>query len=85
MALWILFTILAVLVWAIGGIIDKFIFTKWIVKPIIPVIVINGTVLLASIIIYLNKGFTDLSSINIFLSILAGVCYVLSYFCIIKR
>lgn len=75
---WILFSILAAFFWASGNIIDKFVFTRWVIKPIIPVIVGGVIGLLASLIIYLTQGFVALSDINIFLGILAGVFYVVS-------
>ncbi len=78
MAIWILFSILAALFWAIGSIIDKFVFTKWTIKPIIPVIFGGIIGLLASLIIYLTQGFAGLSSVNILLAIVAGIFYVLA-------
>lgn len=79
MAIWILFSILTALVWAIGNVIDKFVFTRWTIKPIIPVIIQGGVGLIASFIIYLNYGFAELSGLNIFLGILAGIFEVLSF------
>lgn len=76
--LWVFFSILTALFWAVGNIIDKFVFTRWTIKPIIFVIVQGGVGLIASFIIYLNHGFTELSSLNIFLGILAGIFEVLS-------
>lgn len=75
---WILFSILTALFWASANIIDKFIFTRWVVRPIIPVIVGGIIGLLASLIIYLTQGFVELSMINTFWGILAGIFYVLS-------
>lgn len=79
MASWILFSVLTALVWAIGNIIDKFVFTRWTVKPIIPVIVQGGVGLVAGFIIYLSNGFAELSGLNIFLGILAGIFEILSF------
>lgn len=76
---WILFSILTAVFWASGNIIDKFVFTRWVVKPLVPVMVGGIVGLLASIIIYLTQGFVGLSGINIFWGILAGVFNVLSY------
>lgn len=75
---WILFSILTALFWASGNIIDKFVFTRWVVKPIIPVIILGIFGLLASLIIYLTQGFVGLSSANILLGVLAGIFFVLS-------
>lgn len=79
MATWILFSILTALVWAIGNIIDKFVFTRWTVKPIVPVIIQGGVGLIASFIIYLSNGFAELSGFNIFLGVLAGIFEILSF------
>lgn len=79
MAIWILFSILATLIWAIGSIIDKFVFTRWVVKPIILVVIMGIFGLLASLIIYLTQGFAELSNTNILIAILAGIFYVLAY------
>lgn len=79
MAIWILFSILAMLFWAIGNIIDKFVFTRWVVKPIVPAIVLGIFGLIVSLIIYLTQGFAELSNINIVLAILAGVFYIFAY------
>lgn len=78
MAIWILFSILTALFWASGNIIDKFIFTRWVIKPIVPVIAGGAIGLFASLIIYFTQGFVGLSNINILLAILAGIFYVLS-------
>lgn len=78
MAIWILFSILTALFWASGNIIDKFVFTRWIVKPIVPTIVGGIIGLLASLIVYSIQGFVGLSGVNIFWGILAGILNVLS-------
>lgn len=74
---WILFSILAALIWALVSIVDKYILTKWIKKPITPVIILGIISLLASILIYLFHGFSALSFINIVLAFVAGVFYIL--------
>jgi len=56
--LWILFSILAALVWAIVSIVDKYIFTKWIRKPVIPLMILGVIGLVASFFVYLFHGFS---------------------------
>ena len=56
--MWIIFSILAALCWAVINIVDKYIITKWVRKPIIPVIILSFISLVASIIIYFIKGFS---------------------------
>lgn len=74
---WILFSILAVIVWAVVNIIDKYILEKLIKKPIIPVIFVGVVGLVGSIIVYFTRDFSELSYTNIGLAILAGIFYIL--------
>lgn len=75
---WIVFTILAALTWAIVNIIDKYVLTKWIRKPITPVIIFCIIGLVASFLVYLFHGFSELSFPNIALSFIAGNFYILT-------
>lgn len=75
--MWIIFSILAALCWAIINIVDKYIITKWVRKPIIPVIILSFISLIAGITIYFIKGFSYLSYFNLFLVFIAGVFYIL--------
>jgi len=75
--LWILFSILAALVWAIVSIVDKYIFTKWIRKPVIPLMILGVIGLVASFFVYLFHGFSYLSYFNIALAFVAGILYVI--------
>jgi transporter family protein len=80
MELWILFSVLAALTWAIVNIIDKYVLTKWVRAPIVPVI-INGIIgLLAGLFILLFQGLSTLSYLNIALVFVAGIFYILSLF-----
>jgi len=73
---WILFSILAALTWAIVNTIDKYVLTKWIKKPIVPVMILGIIGLLASFLVFLFHGFSELSFPNIILSFVAGIFYV---------
>ncbi|MAG08353.1 hypothetical protein CMO89_02685 [Candidatus Woesearchaeota archaeon] len=75
---WILFTVLATLLWSVVSIIDKFVVEKWVKKPAFIVIVICIVGLLAGLLVYLFKGFSHLSYFNIALAMVTGVLYVLS-------
>ncbi len=75
---WILFSILAALTWAIVNIIDKYVLTKWVRKPIVPVMILGIIGLLASFLVYLFRGFSELSLLNIALSFIAGTFYILA-------
>lgn len=74
---WILFSILAALTWAIVNTVDKYVLTKWVKKPIVPVMILGVIGLIATFIIYLIRGFSELSHINILLSFVAGIFYIL--------
>jgi transporter family protein len=74
---WILFSILAALTWATVNTIDKYILTKWVRKPIVPVMILGIIGLIASILVYLFHGFSTLSYLNITLAFVAGIFYIL--------
>ena len=75
---WILFSLLANLLWALGNIIDKYILSKWIEKPIIPVMFVGIIGLLSSVTIYFFQGYETLSNINIAWAFIAGTLYILT-------
>ncbi len=75
---WILFSILAALVWAIVNTVDKYVFTKWIRKPVIPLMILGLIGLVASFFVHLFHGFSYLSYFNIVLAFVTGILYVLS-------
>lgn len=75
---WILFSILAALIGAIVNVVDKYILTKWIRKPIVPVMILGIVGLLSSLVIYLFYGFSYLSYFNILISFVAGILYILA-------
>lgn len=77
---WQLLTILAVFIFAVTTIIDKFLLTKWVKNPIIPPLFFGPLGLLTSFIIYLFYGFSYLGGMNIVLALLAGVIYMLGEF-----
>lgn len=74
---WILFSILAALTWAIVSIIDKYVLTKWVRKPIVPIMILGIVGLIASVLIYLFHGLSTLSYLNIVLAFVAGIFYIL--------
>lgn len=75
--MWILFSIIAALCWAIVNIIDKYILTKWIRQPFIPVIVLGVIGLIAAIAVYFIYGLSPLSYFHILLALLAGGAFIL--------
>ncbi|MBI3334965.1 MAG: EamA family transporter [Candidatus Portnoybacteria bacterium] len=75
--LWVVFSILAALLWGMVNIVDKFIFTKWVSNPWIPVLISGVVGVLASAIVYEIKGFSTLSYTHLFLAFLAGTFHLL--------
>lgn len=77
---WILFSILAAIVWAIVNVIDKYILSKLVSKPIVPVMILGVIGLVASLVVFSTKGFGQLSPINSLLALVAGILFVLMTF-----
>jgi len=77
---WILFSILAALIWAIVNIIDKYVLSKLVSRPIIPVIIMGFIGLIASLLVFIFLGFQQLSAGNVLLAFISGSLYVLMTF-----
>lgn len=77
---WIFLSVLAALIWAVVNIFDKYIISKLVDRPIVPVIILGAIGLLASAAIFFTSGFQPLSTVNILLAITAGIFYVLAVF-----
>ena len=77
--MWVFFSISAALFWSIANIIDKTVLTKWVRKPLIPIIITGVIWLVLGIIVYLVNGFSYLSPFNIILVILTGIFTILLY------
>lgn len=76
--MWVIFSILAAFCWAISLIIDKYVLTKWIKQPFVPVI-FSGTIgLIVGPTIYFVHGLSQLSYLNILLAFVVGIFYILS-------
>ena len=75
---WILFSILAAIVWAIVNTVDKYILTKLVRKPVIPLMILGVIGLFASFFVYLFHGFSYLSYFNIALAFVAGIFYIMA-------
>lgn len=77
---WILFSILAAFVLAIVSIIDKYVLTKWIKKPIVIIMIFGAIGLIVSIIVYFVHGFSELSYFNILLAFVSGIFFISGIF-----
>lgn len=86
--LWVIFSILAALCWAIVNTVDKYIITKWVKTPIVPLVVMGFIDIIVAVLIFALKGFSELSYFYILLTLLAGGIYVgasFVYFKAIKK
>ncbi len=84
---WILFSILSAAVWAIVNTVDKYVLTKLVRKPVVPLMILGIVGLISSFLVYLLHGFSYLSYFNIALASFAGILYaigVLFYFKAVK-
>ena len=85
--LWIIFAVLAAFLFAVTNIIDKFLMSKWIDKPIIPMLILGLITVPAVLFIYFFHSFMQLSFFNLFLALLSGAFFGFSnllYFKVIK-
>jgi len=76
MPLWIIFSILAALSWAIANTTDKYIVGNWVKNPVVLIIFVGLIGLLAGILIYFIHGFSEMSLRNVLLAFAAGFSYV---------
>jgi len=75
---WVLFSILAALIWAVVNVVDKYILSKWVKNPIVPVMILGVVGLVSSLLVFLFRGFAELSFINILLALVSGIFYILT-------
>ncbi|MCX6742015.1 MAG: EamA family transporter [Candidatus Pacearchaeota archaeon] len=76
---WIIFAIFAAFLGAVTNIIDKYILTKVVRKPLVPVLIIGILGLIYGIIIFLVRGFGNLTISLILIGLLSGIFYTLTY------
>ena len=76
--MWVIFSLSAAFCRATISIIDKYVLTKWIKNPLIPVMMIGIIGLFGSFVVYFFRGFAPLSNFNVFLSLAAGFLYILT-------
>ncbi len=74
---WILFSILTALTWAMVNIIDKYVLTKWIKWPVVPVMILGVVGLAFSAVIYLLHGFEPMTTAQILWAFASGFFYIL--------
>jgi transporter family protein len=77
---WIFFTLLAVSIYSVGCIVDKYALTKWIRNPIVSVMFYGIVDLPVIFLVYAFHGFSFLSNINIALAFTAGIINILAIY-----
>lgn len=75
--MWIILSLSASLIWAVVHVVDKFVLTKWIKNPVIPILIFSVVGLLVSVVACLFSGFSFLSPLNASLALVAGIIYIL--------
>ena len=75
---WIFFILLASFLWAIVNIVDKFLVSNWVKNPRIPILVLGCMGLLWALGIYLIKGYSGITGINILWAFAAGSIYIIA-------
>lgn len=73
--LWALLTVISVIIWAVGNIIDKFLLSKYFKNPYIPTIFVSIFGFLASIVIFLAVEITFPTIELLIISLLVGFLY----------
>jgi len=75
--LWVVYSFLAALFWATASTLDKYILSKWVKNPIVSTMIFGTIGLIASVLIYFAKGYSEMSAQNIFWSFICGLTYVI--------
>ena len=73
---WVLFALLSAFLFAVANVVDKYILTKWVKNPAIPVIVLSFVGLVVSLFVFLVHHSSLLSVFNTILALIAGVLFV---------
>lgn len=74
---WLIFSLIAVFLWAIINVTDKIVMDKWTSEPLVPVTVGVILGLLSSFAILFTKGFGQLTPGLIFMAVISGGFYLL--------
>jgi len=74
--LWAVLAILTAVIYSIVVLVDKVVMEKWIKHPMIPLLSLSLVGMLASVVVFLTKGFAKLSTFNTVLAVLSGALVV---------
>jgi len=77
---WVIFSLITALLWAISDVINKFIFTRWPIKPVVLVMFSCLVNLVITLGVYVHQGLSGLSVLHISLAIVAAFLYFVGYY-----
>lgn len=75
---WVILVVTASLLLAVVNTLDKYVLTKWVRNPLVSVLVLGLIGLVGGGAIFVTRGFAPMSAFNIFLALIAGICYLLA-------
>jgi drug/metabolite transporter (DMT)-like permease len=75
---WIIYSLLAQFVWAIGNVTDKFVFSKYIKQPIIALLGFGFVGALGAALVYFTKGFVPISIAGLLIALVTGLVYTVA-------
>ncbi|MFB3895797.1 MAG: EamA family transporter [bacterium] len=77
---WIAYTLIATFLMAMVNIIDKYLLSKLVAKPVVPLMVLGLVGAISAVIIFLIRGFSILSPFHLILAFICGILYVCMVF-----
>ncbi|MFA6097684.1 MAG: DMT family transporter [Candidatus Paceibacterota bacterium] len=77
---WVILSLMTALLWATSDVINKFIFTRWPIKPVVLVIFSCLVNLVITFGVYVHQGLSELSVLHLLLAIAAAFFYFFGYY-----
>ncbi len=74
---WIVYSLMAALIFSIVNTIDKFILNRIAKHPIIPIMILGGVGLFSAAVVFFVKGYSVLPLWLLILNLFGGICYIL--------
>jgi len=75
---WVILALSATFGWSVVNVMDKYILSKYVKEPVIPVFILGFLGLIVSLLIHLIRGYAYLSLLNIILAFIGGALYILA-------
>jgi transporter family protein len=77
---WIAYTIIATFFMAIVNIVDKYLLSKLVAKPVVPVMILGLVGAISAVVIFAIRGLTYLSPAHLLLAFICGILYIFMVF-----